>query len=292
MEISEVMIIEELESIKRNAEELIGKDEKNLRGGQHGDKLVHTALCQQVDEIIKEYNLVVSSINKIFENIGVGEKLNILSEIKPKWNEVKKGTFNLVDVKLRAVSLRSGRALSILKNMATSSRDIKNRFDELKKEISDLKKEGVEEKAIKNLNTALIEFESNHLISTVLICGRIGVFYLDTIPGMNILEKVKELTEKKILNVRGAKDNLIKANKGVRDVFAHDLNYSPTASQILSIFGDTIEIVKIVNSYKKITNPSKEGGFGPVIVKAIESSIKSQKEKSKKDLPKNPKQDN
>ncbi len=252
MEISEVMIIEELENIKKAAESLIGSNEKHFLAGTHGNKMAHVELCEQTDEIIKEYNWVVPKINNFLTDLEIEAKIEDIPLISKKWEEIKdKGLYSLVDDKLRKISLKCNRVLSIIKNIATSTKDIKNQFNDLKKEIGGLKKEGVDDNTIKNLNQALIEFEYNHLLSTVLVCGRIGIFYLDSIPGKNIDERIKNISKEGLLKTKGSKDNLIKANRGIRGLFAHDLNFFPIASQTLSIFGDTIGIVRIVNSYKK-----------------------------------------
>ena len=47
---------------------------------------------------------------------------------------------------------------------------------------------------------------------------------------------------------------ILKTEKKIRDLFSHDLKYSPTASYVLSIFGDVINLVEKITEYDKKVN--------------------------------------
>lgn len=250
MEISETTIIDEIKNIKKASEDLIGKDEKYMFSKEHEAKMVHFELCSQVDEIIKEYNWIIPETNKIFQKLEFNFQLEEIKLIKKDWKELKeKNLYSTVDNKLRNISLKCGRVLSILSNIATKTQETKNQFEGLKKEIEGLKKE-ISTNIYKNLEEALKEFESNHLLSATLICGRIIIYNLDSV-SHQIEEVINKLKEKNLLQIKGSDEQILKANKKVRGLFAHDLNYFPTPSEALSIFGDTVNIVKKVNEFNQ-----------------------------------------
>lgn len=251
MEISETIIIEELKSLKESSEKLIGSNERFLASRDHGAKMNHIALCRQVDEIIEEYNWIIPKINDLMIKIGINITINSIKIIDKKWEDLIKENpiYSTVDQELRQISLKCGRVLSVLNNVATKTLENKNKFEGIKEEIEGLKKE-MPENVSENLKEALKEFESNHLLSATLICGRVIIYHLDSVSNQ-IEEIINKLKEKNILQIKGSDEQILKANKKARGLFAHDLNYFPTPSEALSIFGDTINIVKKVNDYLK-----------------------------------------
>jgi len=251
MEISETTIIEEVRNIKKSSEELIGKNERYLFSGEENkSRLANFELSHQVDTIIEEYNWIIPYATKFLKEIEIDLELKKMDLIESQWDKMKKGNFlYIVDNRLRAISLLCGRIISIFNNLATKTLESKNQFEGLKKEIGELKKL-VPINTYKNLKEALEEFESNHLLSSTLICGRIIIFHLDSI-SHQIGEVIGKLKEKNLLQTKGSNEQILKANKKVRGLFAHDLNYFPSPSEALSIFGDTINIVKKVYEYTK-----------------------------------------
>ncbi len=253
MEISEVMIIEQLENIRKSTGDLIGKNDEilSIKDIHSGHRIRYCQLCDSADEIIKEYNWMVPKLNSFFEKTGIDCKFEEVNKVEQSWADIKeKHTFNTFNHKLTKISLMCGRALSILENLATNTREIKNKFDALKLEIQNLEKEGVSQNTLKNLIEAHESFELNRLLGTSLICGRIAIFYLDSVPG-NINEKVEKITNAGLLVSKGSQDHVLKTNQKIRALFAHDINYLPSASETISIFGDTIFIVRTINEFKK-----------------------------------------
>ncbi|MBA7683059.1 hypothetical protein ES703_91415 [subsurface metagenome] len=247
MKISEVMIIEELESIKKAAEKLVGKNERVLLDHSYGSKMLNYSLCTQVDKIIIEYNWIVPHVNSLFKELSIDFEIEKDKKIDADWEKIKEGTFDVIDDSLIALSLTIGRVLSILKNLATKTQENKNKFEDLKSEIKDLEN-NLPINIIKNLYEAVDELELNKLLGASLICGRLIVSQLDLVPG-NIDEKIKELQRGDLLKNRGASDWLIKANQKIRGTSSHDLNYFPNPSETLAILGDTMKVVEIVQKY-------------------------------------------
>ena len=58
------------------------------------------------------------------------------------------------------------------------------------------------------------------------------------------------------MTLKGSEEMIIKANQKMRGLFAHDLNYTPTPSETLAIFGDTINVIKVINDYNKRKQPN------------------------------------
>lgn len=258
MEMNEVMIINHLKNLKKTAENLLGVNMQHLVTPSHGHKLAHCQLCYQVNEIVEEYNYIIPSINSFFSNIGVNLEMKEINKIQQSWDNIKEGSFASVDDYLTRISLKCSRILSVLENLATTTQETKNKFEDLKKELKELGKI-LPNNVMKNLYVALEEFELNRLLGTTLICGRLAIFHLDSIPGKEIDKQIEELKKIGLLTTRGSEENVLKANKKLRGLFAHDLNYFPSPSDTLSILGDTISIVKIVNQYKFIIDSqSKE----------------------------------
>jgi hypothetical protein len=249
MKLAETTIIEELKEIKKSSEDLIGINVRYTNDPTH--RINHFELCYQIDEIINEYNWIIPKVNELMKKLEFDLTLEEIKEIKKDWEDLKKKPteYTVVDHKLRRISLKCGRILSILNNLATKTIETKNRFEGIKKEIDALKKL-IPLETYDNLKEALTEFESNHLLATTLICGRICVYHLDLISG-NINEKIGKMKEKGVLKPKGASEMILRAEKKVRELFAHDLKYSPSSSITLSIFGDTINLVEKITEYKK-----------------------------------------
>lgn len=250
MEISEVMVIEHLEYIKKSSENLRGVSTKYIVSKPGSTPWVYSSLCDEVDILIKEYNWLVPHINKLFENIDLSLKLKELKLVDASFERMRDdNSYPTIDKKLIYISLKCSRILAILRNMATSSKEIKNKYDDLKIEIKELEKE-LPKPVIRDLYEAIEEFELNKRLGAVLICGRLIVFHLDMVKG-NINQKVEELKKKGLLKNKGASEFIFKADKGVRELFSHDVNYFPSPSETISFLGDAVRIVKIINSYQK-----------------------------------------
>ena len=253
MEISEVMIIEQLSYIKQSCEKIKGRSTQYIisSGNQSRRDLpwTYSSLCGEVDVIIKEYNWMVPHINKFLEGATFSFKLEELELINVEFKKMsEENTYPSIDKKLVFISLQCNKILSIMKNIATSTKEMKNKFNSLAEEIKNLEKEKISKNTIKNLKEALTEFELNRLLGTTLICGRVAIFYLDSISG-DINEKIEKLSSKSLVGSKGSKEMILKANQKIRGLFAHDINYFPSASETLSIFGDTVYVVKIINNY-------------------------------------------
>lgn len=248
MNINESTIIYELSTIKKAADGLIGKSFAFV-GNSNNMKICYLQISCQADEIIKEFNWNIPYVNNFFSEIGVDLQIENIKLIGQTWEQLGDDhLFKVIDNSLTQVSLKCGRILAILKNQSIDSSENKNKFQDLKKEIRDLSKI-VPSEVVKNLDIALKDFELNRLLGTTLICGRISIYLLDSISG-DMEEKIKKIKGAGLLSNKGSDENLIKANKKMRGLFAHDLNFIPTPSETLAIFGDTINIIKVINEYK------------------------------------------
>lgn len=270
MEISEVMIVEHLQYIKENCEKMKGVSIKYI--SSKDTPWIYSSLCGEIDSLIKEYNWVIPSINKFLENQDFSFRLEEVKIIGVDFKEMsEENKYPTVDKKLMKISLECNRILSILKNIATSTKEMKNRYDDLKKEIKNLDKK-LPKLVIRDLYEAIEEFELNKSLGAVLICGRLTVFHLDLIKG-DINQKINELKSKGFLMEKGAPEFVLKADKKVRELFSHDINYFPSPSETISFLGDTIKLVKIINEYQeKITKPDKNN-----IVEALKSVLETGK---------------
>ncbi len=251
--ITETMIIEQLSYIKESCEKIKGTSSKYLLNTTPNSDLVYVSICLEVNKLILSWNWLVPHINKILEEMSFDLKVANLDSLNANVKDIReKKKVTLIDPELISLALNCQRVLSILKNTSTSTKEIKNKFDSLKKEIEVIGKE-IDSDILKNLIEALNEFENNHLLATVLICGRIIIYLLDSVSN-KIEEVIKEMKLVGMLAAKGSEELILKANKKVRGLFAHDLTYSPEASETLSIFGDTINIVKKISEYKKLKN--------------------------------------
>lgn len=249
MVLNETSIIQQLEYLKSECERLKGNSYKYLLDTRTNSDFVYVSFCDEIDSIISEYNWLIPSINKKLEDAGFNIEEKEISKIDADLKTMReKDIWPMADKYLMRLSLKCNRILVIMKNVATSNKDVKNKFEDLKKEIEDLEKE-ISSETLKNLRVALEEFELNHLLATTLICGRITIYSLDSISN-EIDEVINEMKKVGLLKPKGSADLILKSNKKIRGLFAHDLNYFPGPSETISIFGDTINIVKKVAEYK------------------------------------------
>src|SRR3989344_3436868 len=271
MKISEVMIIQHLAYIQKNCENIRGTSIKYISSYDNKDRpWIYNSLCEEVDNLIIEYNWLVSHINDLLDEVGFSFKLEEVKIIDANFEKIRgENTYPQIDRKLMHISMKCNRVLSILKNTATSTKDIKNKYDDLRKEIKELEKE-LPSIVIRDLYEAFEEFELNKSLGAVLICGRLIVFHLDKIKG-NINEKVNELKNKGLLVEKGSSEFIFKADKGVRELFSHDLNYFPSPSETISLLGDTVKIVKIITSYQRKIEGEKTTG---ILAEVLKSAIK------------------
>jgi len=250
MEISETALISQLEYLKKVSEETKGRS-INLINQPKSTAWIYSSLCEEVDIIIKEYNWIIPHLNHFLKERGFSFELIELKSINPNFEEMnEKNTYPAIDRKLIYISLNCNKILSIIKNLFTPTKENKKNFEELKKEIEDIGEE-LPKNILNNIDEAIKELELDKKLGAVLICGRIIIFNLNSIPG-NLNEKIEEMRKIGILGARGSEEWIIKAEKKARDLFAHDLNYSPEPSDAISILGDMIKIVKIVKEYHKL----------------------------------------
>jgi len=256
MILNETSIIKQIEYIKIECERLKGNSHKYLLDKRVNSDFLYVSYCDEIDSLIEEYNWLIPSINKKLGDVGFNIEAKEMTKISANLGKIRdENLWPMTDKYLMKLSLKCNRILSIIKNIATSTKEVKNKFESLKKEIEDLKKD-INSEILKNLLEALEEFELNHLLATTLICGMITIYSLDSM-SYQVDEVISKIKKVGMLKPKGSAESILKTNKKIRGLFAHDLNYSPGPSETISIFGDTINIVKKIAEYKSLIGQGK-----------------------------------
>jgi len=257
--IPETALINQLEYLKDNCEKIKGQSCAVLLN-KKDTPWMYSSLCQEVDVLIKEYNWVVDPLNDFLKEKGFSSELEELPFVKASFEEMRDDNkYPPVDGKLMNLSLKCNKILSIIKNLSTPTRENKKNFEDLKEEINEMKKD-ISKNVLRDLYEVIGDLELNRRLGAVLICGRIIIFHLNSVPG-DINEKIKKIKETEILETKGSSEWVIKANQKSRGLFSHDLNYFPTPSEAISILGDTVKIVKIVTHYHKVIEKKLRGSL-------------------------------
>ncbi len=201
---------------------------------------VFYSLKEQADSIIKSYSNTIPLFNALISKCGIST-VQYMRTIKGEDNSFKA---------LRSISLECEGLISLLYGFI-------NPFDQnqisklgfLKKELEKIENIKIKE----NLEKAILELESGHLLGGTLIASSVFTYMYSQIKGKTDEEKLNYLIEKGFIDKKKKEEKswFHKACRQARNAYNHELKL-PYAEEALSILSDTIKFAKLHSLFSKL----------------------------------------
>lgn len=206
-------------------------------------------ITKQIDKLIHKFNAIVPKINNLFEDEGIDMKVEETKLIECKFEDVKDRTFSNTETPLLNIIFESTTIITFLDVASEFSVENIDTLSSLSKELNSIKKK-IDSVLFQNLNEAQDEFEKGAFLGSSLICGKVVRACLDSIPGIDINEKINSLRAADLVREKDGRDFLLKANHFSRNLTSHDIKIFPTSSESVSYLGDAVKIVKVISEFK------------------------------------------
>lgn len=196
--------------------------------------------------VFEEYD----DARKVFEEHKGTKKFSLKKipfQVPQKWRTygVRRTLYQMVIECEKAIAyLESTKYPSI---SGESKGELKSLREEIKKNTRK-----IEPYIEKNYFFAIDSFEDGHVLGAALIASRIIEYYLDSLEGENIDEKIQSLrskikSEKERKDVRDFEQNMIKASKFARNILSHNITAIPEPEESLSLLTNCLSLIKIMD---------------------------------------------
>ena len=260
---------EKLGNYLKILQELKGESEKlvsDINGGTEAEEIIldsdldahpvmHTLLkkfctgseSHKMAVLIRQYNDIIDEINTECKDI-IPKKLK-LKKLYPFalyfTNILKKRSYT--------ISMECKKLIHLLQPYFSEiDKETENRLDILRNEIPKLSDMDKYVDIKKNLETAIIECEARHFLSSAMITSRIIRYCIERINGRDINEKIKFLKNENLIKYKDEEAHILKANHISRNILSHDISkYVENPEDAVSLIGDGIKILKIIDGLEK-----------------------------------------
>jgi len=194
---------------------------------------------EQIRGLIEEYADAKSAFDRIRAEMDLKAELRSIFEYD--LNTRKEAILQSIEIQCeKAIGILESIVVPLPKEDLDKVSRLRQELGEMSAMLSDIYFE-------KNVNEAIDEYEHGHFLASALISGRVLIYALDQISGKSIVEKIETLREKGIIKKekRELEEVVIKADKKARNFLSHDIRVEPSASDALSLLGDSVRILKL-----------------------------------------------
>ena len=204
----------------------------------------------EVVVLINDFNYATVDFNRIMEEQEINSSIpnididQVKITITPEYQKAL----------LRGLDIGCAKAIAILENLVfTLPKDELDKLTALRTELEKLSEALQDINYERNLKEAIDEYEKRDFLASALISSRVIIYALDQIPRKNVNEKVKFLQDEGIIEKdrKDVREFIIKANKKARNFFSHDIKVFSEASDAISLLGDAIAILRIINKLEE-----------------------------------------
>jgi hypothetical protein len=195
----------------------------------------------ETSNILTEYNDARQVFEELMKREEIDTRLRVIA-VTPSLSTDSNRAL------LQGIEIQCDKALEILASLVLlPPAEELDKLQSLRKELEAMLS-GLEEVYLENASQAIDEYEKGDHLASVLIASRVIICGLDTIPGANDDERIRNVQEKGIID-RKREDiqrSIVKASRKARNFFSHDVRVSPSPSDALSLLGDMVQILKLL----------------------------------------------